>query len=224
MVELDPEIIRAFRRKTFRYDPSSRVKSREEAVQFVNERGFIFFWPIKGIPMPSLWVAAAGDRPVADEHDDPGHITWRWKDESLGKGDWYYGRVLAHKNCMISNDMLPYFYALSPNYGEPEIDYLEDYDRGLLPLEARNVYEVLLKEGPLDSISLRKAAHLSGSGSESRFNKALDILQTTFRIVPCDTSTKGAWHYSFVYDAFHRHFMDAIDQSRISQIPLPESN
>jgi hypothetical protein len=215
MVQLSRESLLAYRRQTYRCDPSLRLHHREEAIQFVNQRGFIFFWPISTVPLPSLWAAVAGDRPVADEHDDPGHITWGWKDELLGQGIWYYGRVLARKNCMISLETLPYFYALSPNYGEPEADYLEDYRRGSLPLEAKNVYETLLKEGPMDSIALRRAAHLSSPGSDSRFNHALEILQTSFRVVPIGTSTNGAWHYSFVYDLFHRHFPTVIDQSRL---------
>jgi len=215
MVEVDRQIIQNYRRKTFRSEPADRIHNQQEAVRFVNQRGFISFWPISGIPLPSLWVAAAGDRPVADEHDDPGHITWGWKDDLLGKGVWFYGRVLARKNCMISLEKLPYFYALSPNYGEPEVDYLEDYHRGSLPLEAKNVYETLLWNGPLDSITLRRAAHLSTSGTESRFNRALEILQTSFRLVPVGISTNGAWHYSFVYDLFHRHFPQAIEKSRL---------
>ena len=47
--------------------------------------------------MPSLWTAVAGDRPVADAHDDPGHITWGWKDRSLDKKIWYYGKILRRK-------------------------------------------------------------------------------------------------------------------------------
>src|SRR5512133_2770771 len=214
MVELTHDTINAYRSKTYRINPSSRIHDREEAVQFVNETGFIFFWPIQGIPLPSLWVAAAGDRPVADEHDDPGHITWGWKDELLGQGRWYYGRVLAHKNCMISLALLPNFYALSPNFGEPETDYLDDYHKGILPMEAKSVYEALLKEGPLDSISLRKAAHLSGAGSDSRFNKALEVLQTSFRIVPAGICNKGSWHYAFMYDLFHCQYADAMERSR----------
>ena len=156
MPEVNLDVLRSYREKTYRMKPSSRVRDREEAVQFVNKTGFISFWPIKDLPMPSLWVAAAGNRPVADEHDDPGHVTWGWKDDLLGQHRWYYGRILALKNCMISLDLLPHFYALSPNYGDPENDYLEDYHRGILPMEAKLVYETLLREGPIDSISLRK--------------------------------------------------------------------
>jgi hypothetical protein len=215
MSELITEIIQVYRQKTYRIIPSSRVRNREEAVQFVNERGFITFWPAKDIPMPSLWVAANGDRPVADDHDDPGHVTWGWKDDLLGLHKWYYGRVLALKNSMISLNLLPSFYALSPNYGDPENDYMEDYRKGILPMEARQVYETLLKEGPMDSISLRKKSHLGSADSNSRFNKALEVLQTSFRIVPAGVCDAGSWHYAFLYDLFHNQFSDAVERSRL---------
>lgn len=64
--------LRAFRAKTYRSGPGLRLHPQEEAIDFVNERGFIHFWPIKDIELPSLWVAAAGDRPVAKAFDDLG--------------------------------------------------------------------------------------------------------------------------------------------------------
>ncbi len=156
--------------------PASRLKNPEQAVDFVNQRGFIFFWPLKPIRFPSLWTAAAGDRPVADAHDDPGHVTWGWKDSLLGQKRWYYAKILRRRGTFLSNQLLPYFYALSENYGSPEEDYLIQYQEGHLTQEARQVYEVLLDRGPLDTIALRKAAHLTSRESETRFNKALDQL------------------------------------------------
>jgi hypothetical protein len=34
---------------------------------------------------------------VPNDHDDPGQITWRWKDDKLGKNIWYYGKILRRK-------------------------------------------------------------------------------------------------------------------------------
>jgi hypothetical protein len=195
-------------------DSKDRLRSKEQAVEFVNERGFIHFWPIQDVILPSLWVAAAGDRPVPNEHDDPGHVTWGWKDELLDKKVWYYARVLRRRNTIISFESLPYFYALSPNYGEPEIDYLEQYEAGVMTLEARLVFEALLKEGPLDSISLRKAARLSSPESTSRFNRALDTLQGEFKVLPVGIAEAGAWRYSFIYELTHRYFPELQEQAR----------
>lgn len=206
--------IQHYQTHTFRYSDSLRLKTPQQAVDYVNERGFIFFWPFKGCRFPSLWGAVAGDRPVADEHDDPGHISWNWKDTLLDQRVWYYARVIKKKNTMVSLDTIPYFYALSPNYGEPEEDLLDQYNQGLLPLEARLVFEALLKKGPLDTISLRKEAHLTGAASQSPFNRALEILQQQLKVLPVSISEAGAWGYAFVYDLTHRYYPDLPEKAR----------
>jgi len=213
MMRLSDDQLKLYRSRTFRTAPGTRVASPDEAVAFVEERGFIFFWPIKDILMPSLWVAAAGDRPVPDEHDDPGHVTWGWKDSLLGKRRWYYGRVLRKRNMMVSLNLLPYFYALSPNYGDPQEDYLIDYEAGRLLQAAKQIYETLLDRGPQDTIALRKNAGLTSRAADTEFNRALDELQTTMRILPVGISESGAWHYSFIYDIVARHFPDIVERA-----------
>jgi len=209
---LDPDLLQRYRARTFRLDQS--LRSKEEAVDYVNQRGFIFFWPITKITLPSLWVAAAGDRPVADAHDDPGHVTWSWKDSLLGKHAWYYAKVLRKKATIISLDLAPSFYALSENYGAPEEDYLTLYEQGRLTQEARAVYKALLDHGALHTIELRKAARLTSAQSDSRFNRALTDLQTSFLIAPIGVADAGAWHYAFIYDTVGRAYPDLLEDSR----------
>jgi hypothetical protein len=213
MQVFSPSALKNYRSQTYFSAPGQRLASAEEAVEFVNRRGFVFFWPIKDVELPSLWVAAAGDRPVADQHDDPGHVTWTWKDSMLNQHRWYYGRVLKKRNAMLSLAALPYFYALSPNFGDPENDYLEQYLQGTLTAESKALYESLLSQGPLDTIALRKSAHLSGPASDGRFTKALDDLQMGFKVIPVGISPVGAWRYAFIYDLPHRHFPDLIEQA-----------
>ena len=201
------------RNRTFNLPPSKRLSSSAQAVTFVKKRGFVYFWPIKGIDMPNLWTAAAGDRPVADKHDDPGHITWGWKDGALDKKVWYYAKILRKKATMISLDIAPYFYALSENYGSPEEDYLLTYEEGRMTQAAKQVYETILSEGALNTLDLRKAANLSNA-KDSEFNKALEYLQSDFKILPVGVSDAGAWKYSFIYQIVPRHFPDLPEQAR----------
>ncbi len=203
---LSKENLQRYRQKTFHLAPDLRLHTQEQAIAFVRERGFVYFWPITGIVFPSLWNAAAGDRPVADEHDDPGHITWRWKDGLLGGREWYYAKVLRKKSTMIAMELAPYFYALTENYGSPEEDYLTLYEQGRLTVEAKLIYEALLDHGPLDTIELRRRARLSAPGSEGRFNKAIGDLQANFNIVPVAVTNSGAWHYAFAYDVVTRRY------------------
>ena len=213
MPSLNLKKLKSHRSRTFRLPPSPRVTTPKAAQEFVNARGFVYFWPIKGIDLPSLWTAVAGDRVVADKHDDPGHITWGWKDNALGKKTWYYAKILRKKATMISLETAPYFYALSENYGSPEEDYLLAYEEGRLTQAAKQVYEVLLKEGALNTIDLRRAAKLTNA-KESEFNKALEVLQSDFKILPVGISDAGAWKYSFIYEVVTRHFPDLAESAR----------
>jgi len=205
--------LNAHRTRTFNLPPTKRLSSPTQALSFVNKRGFVYFWPNKGIDMPNLWTAVAGNRPVADKHDDPGHITWRWKDGALDKKIWYYATILRKKATLISLDIAPYFYALSENYGAPEEDYLLAYEEGRLPQSAKQVYEALLKEGALNTIDLRRVAMLANA-RDSEFNKALEILQSDFKILPVGVAEAGAWKYSFIYEVVSRHFPDLPERAR----------
>ncbi|HLO17116.1 MAG TPA: crosslink repair DNA glycosylase YcaQ family protein [Anaerolineales bacterium] len=213
MPSLDLKKLNSYRARTFRLAPSPRVASPKAAREYVNTRGFIYFWPIKGIDLPNLWTAVAGNRVVADKHDDPGHVTWGWKDNALGKKTWYYAKILRGKATMISLEIAPYFYALSENYGSPEEDYLLAYEEGRLTQAAKQVYEALLKEGALNTIDLRRAAKLTNA-KESEFNKALEVLQSDFKILPIGVSDAGAWKYSFIYEIVTRHYPDLQEKAR----------
>jgi uncharacterized protein YcaQ len=166
------------------------------------------------VDLPSLWEAVGGSYPVASEHDDPFHVTWRWKDDALDKKIWYYGKILRRKATFISLEIAPYFYALSENYGSPEEDYLVAYEEGRLTQAAKQVYEALLDKGALDTISLRKSARLLNA-KESEFNRALENLQKDFKIMPVGIAEVGAWKYAYRYDITARHMPELPEKARL---------
>ncbi len=213
MTSIDIERLETHRARTFHFSPKP-ISSPSQALKFVNARGFVYFWPINGIDLPSLWAAVAGDRPVPNEHDDPGHVTWGWKDNALPKRIWYYAKILRRKATMVSLEVAPYFYALSENYGSPEEDYLIEYEDGRLTQAAKNIYEALLKEGALDSISLRKASRLT-SAKESEWNRALEDLQKDFKILPVGIAEAGAWKYAFIYQIVARYYPELPEKARV---------
>ena len=214
MTQINLTKLQSHCQRTFGLPPAKRLSSPAQALTFVNKRGFTYFWPIKGIDLPSLWTAVAGDRPVADKHDDPGHITWGWKDGALDKKIWYYGKILRGKATLISLDIAPYFYALSENYGSPEEDYLIAYQEGRLTQASKQVYETLLENGALNTLDLRKKAKLSNA-KDSEFNKALEQLQRDFKILPVGVAQAGAWNYSHIYEIVTRHYPDLSEQARV---------
>ena len=203
----------AYRALTYRLGRGQQLGSAEDAVAYVVERGFVYFWPIKGVDLPSLWAAVAGRRPVADKHDDPGHVTWGWKDGLLPKRRWYYGKLLRGKATMVSLETLPYFYALSENYGDPN-DYLMEYEAGRLGVESKQVYETLLAHGALDTLALRRESRLNSRDSNARFERALVELQRGLRILPVGVAEAGRWKYAFIYDMLERWLPLVPEQAR----------
>jgi hypothetical protein len=147
-----------FRTRTFRSSETLKLSSPEQAIDFVNERGFIFFWPVKGIIFPSLWSAVAGDRPVADNHEDPGHISWEWKDSVLDKKVCIIRPHPAWKEYHCLQDTIPFFYALSPNNVTLRRILKSNIFRDT-SLWKPNKFLNYIAQRSLDTISYRKTAH-----------------------------------------------------------------
>ncbi len=122
--------------------------------------------------------------------------------------------MLRKKATIISLELAPSFYALSENYGSPEEDYLTIYEQGRLTQEARALYQALLDHGSLHTVALRKAARLTSTESDARFNRALTDLQANFLIAPVGVADAGAWHYAFIYDIVARAYPDLLENSR----------
>jgi hypothetical protein len=205
------------RQREFNYRriPERRLRTVEEARAFVEGVGFCHFWPIKGTELPNLFHAIAGRvRPVPMEHDDPDiSKCWGWKDQALDKKWWYYGKFLRRRATLISLTELPYFYALSGNYGSLD-DYLQEYEDGLMTAEAKAIYEALLEHGPLDTVRLRREARMAAESAKSRFDRALVELQVGLKVLPIGVAHTGAWNYAFTYELFQRWFPEIPRQAR----------
>jgi hypothetical protein len=200
------EILRA-RDEVWRRRRALRLRGPQEARRFVRRVGFCLFWPTDGLEMPNLLQAIAGNaRPLSSGYDDPAiGRSWNWKDESLDKRWWYYGKLLRRRSTLVSLDLLPAFYALSRNYGDPH-DYLVEYEEGRLSAEAKAIYEALLEKGPLDAVRLRQETRLASVQAKSRFDRALVELQGDLKVLPTGVAEAGAWRYAFIYDLVDRWF------------------
>ena len=167
------------------------------------------------VETPNLFHAIAGRvRPVPMEHGDPDiSKCWGWKDQSLDKKWWYYGKLLRRRATLVSLEMLPYFYALSENLGLLD-DYLAEYEDGKLTAEAKAVYEAILENGPLDTVRLRREARMSANSAKSRFDRALVELQVGLKVLPIGVARTGAWNYAFTYELFQRWFPEVPEQAR----------
>jgi len=205
--ELTSELLQATRAERYRQRPHLRVQTEGEALGFLNDVGFCLLFSAKEIELPSLWGALCGeDLPLPNHHDNRElGLAWLWKDKLPIEGKVLYGKFLRKKPVFVSLDLVPYLYALSPNYGDPAGDYLQDYLDGRLSVEAKQVYEVLLEGGALPTSRLRQEAGLSGKANANRFDRALAELQMEFRIAKVAISDANRWGYCYVYDLLPRH-------------------
>ncbi len=212
---VDPERAEALRDVRGHRRPQLRLRSEAEALAFVDEVGFCFLFAARGFAMPTLWEAICGEaRPLPRHHDDADlGQAWQWKDTLPSRGACFYGKVLRKTPTLISLACLPYFYALSPNYGELD-DYLEEYEQGQLSAEAKWVYEALLAGGPQSTTRLRKLAGLEGRANMGRFDRALAELQAGLKIIKVGISDANAWGYCYVYDLLLRQHPDLAGQAR----------
>ena len=216
MTSLTKHTVTDRREVRYRRRMNLRVTKQEQAVEFVNDMGFCFLFPIQKVEMPSLWDAVAG-RVMKTTNKHSGYEierTWGWKDEALGQRVWFYGKLLRSRATLVSLDFLPNFYALSENYGDYEHDYLDEYHTGALSAEAKTIYEALLKNGALDAIRLRRESRMSAETSKPRFEKALTELQIGLKVLPIGIAPAGAWRYAFIYEILPRWLPDIPDRAR----------
>ncbi len=214
-VTLTQDWIAARRNERYRRRMDLRLTEIDQAERFIDDVGFAFFWPIKGIEAPSLFDAIAGRvRALSSEHDDPDISTsWSWKDQSLGGTRWYYAKLLRRRATLIAPRLWAAFYALTPNYGDL-YDYQEMVQDGTMTHEARLIYEALLEHGALNTVELRRQSGMTAEGSKTRFERGLTELQVWMKILPVGVAEAGAWNYSFAYDLTLRHYPELPLQAR----------
>ncbi len=204
-----------------------RVTTEEDALAFIDDVGFCFAFAESGIIagrrqflaettediyannlLPSIWEAVCGvpgGIPAIHPHHDPyiGPV-WGWKDALPLKRKVFYGKVLKQKPTFISLRMLPYFYAL---FGTPtpEKGYLEEYQKGALSQEAKNIFECLLRSGSLPNTLLRGEVGMLDKARKYRFERAITELQGTLKIVKVDVSDDGT-----IWNLFSRWIPEVI--------------
>ncbi len=193
-----------------------KVKTRREAVEFINDVGVALLFPGDRLPLPDLWSAINGQERAIPKHHHDWALgkTWKWKDDIPSHKEAWYGKIIKGKPAFISFVDLPAVYALSSNYGELD-DYLEAYADGLMSNEARTIYELLLKEGPLPTSTMRKGVGMTGGGDNARrFERAVAELQADLKIVKSGISDDNRWKYCYVYDLLLRWAPGIGEQAR----------
>lgn len=172
-----PEEIELYRDRKWRREDALRVDSAEEVERMVEELGFCLGLTDARTNLPSVYTAVCGRRdahlPRNVQKDEEASRAWVLKDEVIARGRVYYAKLLKGKSWFVAPRLIPAFNAI---WGVPKTREERD-----LSGSANKILKVLRKEWEMGSADLRTEA---GITTRPRFNKALDKLQRTMKVVP----------------------------------------
>lgn len=174
--ELPPEI-EDYRDEHWCREATRQIETVFQAEQFIERAGFAACLTDARRPGPSLYVAVCGRRdavmPRNVQKDPEASLTWQLKDQILGRGKMYYGKLARGKAMFLAPRMIPYFHAIWGVRRSEEPRRLSRHAQALL--------RVLRREWEIASSDLRIDA---GVKDRATFTRALDELQAAMLVVP----------------------------------------
>jgi hypothetical protein len=190
--------LEAWRDRTFRRQPSLRVRGERSALRFVSEVGFCFTLSDFDLPVASLYVAVCGRRhprrPKHTHHDPEIGLTWNLKDSLPGKRLTYYGKLVKGKPTLVALDLFPAFCALVRD-GKGSGDYILDYREGRMSRPAVAILEALHEASPRSTPEIRKAVAMQGPDQTHEFDRAVAELQRGLWIVKVEEVYEPDFYY-----------------------------
>lgn len=171
-----------------------RILTPGEAVRFIDAAGFCMLFPVRNVPLPSLYCAVTRRDPQADfKWDRYSEMLWKWKSSIPRRKRAFYGKYFRGRGTFISLKRLPYFLAMRQTAIDPE-NYDEFYSDGRITDDARAVWEALATHGPLATLELRNVAKMDTKAGNVRFKRAMAELQCMLIVVHFGTEQEtNAW-------------------------------
>jgi hypothetical protein len=183
-----PTEIEEYRDERWCREGMRQVETALDAERFIAQAGFAACLTDSRRPGPSLYVAVCGRRdavmPRNVQKDPEASLTWRLKDEIIGRGKVYYAKLARGKATFIAPRMIPYFHAV---WG---VRRAEEPRR--LSRHARAILHVLRKEWEMSTGDLRAE---SGVKDRSAFTRGLDELQAAMIVVPSEVFYQPKFTY-----------------------------
>ncbi|MEK9137661.1 MAG: hypothetical protein AAB393_11105, partial [Bacteroidota bacterium] len=198
--------VEAWRDKVHRRTSRLAVKTKHQALQFINTVGFCFAFKADYSESPCLWHAATGRRnpemPHHTHHDPYLSFVWEMKNILPAEKKIYYGKLLRNRPTMVSLEYFPYFYALSRRSGASD-EYVREFASGTLSPAAKSIMDALTDSSPQITKGLKLASGLHTKADRKEFDNAIAELQRKMFIV------KVAEHYdpfTFEWETVLRRF------------------
>ncbi|MCL6565823.1 MAG: hypothetical protein K6U09_05295 [Acidobacteriia bacterium] len=187
-----------------------RVRTTSQAVAFIRAVGCCLLFPVRRLPLPSLyWAVARRQIQLGPEWDAACEKIWTWKDELPRRRRAWYGKYFRGRGTFIAPELLPHFLALQPPrfvLQDPERLYAE----GVLSAAAAVIWTTLQREGPLATVALRHACAMISPENNLRFQRALLELQTKLVITHFGAEQETAAWPSSRFELTARAFPGAV--------------
>jgi len=168
-----------------------RVKTADDAVRFIDAAGYCLLFPIKNVPLPSLYYAMARRAPFT--WDDYGAKLWEWKDNLPRQRRAFYSKYFRGRGTFISIKLLPHFLAMEST-GLEAGDHGRMYAAGRISADGCAVWEALDTHGPLATLELRHACKMDSKAGNKRYKRAILELSHALVVVHFGAEQEtGAW-------------------------------
>ncbi|MCM3902730.1 MAG: hypothetical protein ND866_13575 [Pyrinomonadaceae bacterium] len=208
-----PEVVEAYRDRVWHRESEDRVEDALSAERFIERVGFCSALTDCRRPGPSLYIAVCGRRdaymPRNVQKDPESRLAWYIKDDVMRRGRVYYAKLKRGRLTFIARRLLPYFHAL---WGVPV-----GREAKVLSADARSVLRVLRSEWEMGTRDLRLASRMD---ERSRFNRAVDELQKTFKVIPSDVIYKPT--FSYIWALAESRFQDELERMASREEALKE--
>jgi hypothetical protein len=160
-----------------------RVLTLAEAVKFIDATGYCMLFPVRGVPLPSLYFAVTRRGLHGKwKWDKYSSMVWRWKDELPRRRRAFYAKYFRGRGTFISLQLLPHFLAMREAAVAPG-DSARFYSQGRIHDDARVIWEALEEHGPLATLELRNACKMGTKAGNIRFKRAILELQCMLIVV-----------------------------------------
>jgi DNA-binding transcriptional ArsR family regulator len=184
-----------------------RVRTVEQAAEWIDSVGLALLFPNGDYVLPSLWQAVAGPVPLEwAVRDEEGsfvsftpemEVVWRWKDEIPARKLACVGLHVARTSSLVAPGLVGAVYALNGRSGAPE-DFRE---AGLEGLELEAAEAALALGRPTTRRELRLL-----TGAEKRHvDRAVNALQRKLVLTNAGLADEPGWA-STLHDVFARRW------------------
>src|SRR6266403_923513 len=190
---------------------SRRLTTTADAMRFIETVGFCVLFPVKNVPLPSLYYAVSRRQEV--HWDKSAQLIWNWKDELPKKSRAFYGKYFKGRGSFISLKFLPQFLATHGTAIEPR-ESETFYKTGRISHDALELWLALAKNGPLPTLELRHACKMESQAGNKRFKKAILELQGLLIVTHSGAEQETEAWASNCFDLVARGFSKQVGEAR----------